>query len=125
MTDNASPELFGLKKSNKDFTQKESWGKNQFNNAFPASLACYMGDKNLSPVYIKINRDLEIVHGTVTVEEIFGLKPLSENLFFGFEKEYAPYAPFVVEALPRIDLVTYDISGAQNKCLKIPPESPS
>jgi hypothetical protein len=34
--------LFGLQHSNRDFSQRESWGKNQFNNSFPASLACYM-----------------------------------------------------------------------------------
>lgn len=33
------PSLFGLSKSNRDFTQKECWGKNQFNSSFPASLA--------------------------------------------------------------------------------------
>jgi len=29
--------LFGLNHSNRDFSQRESWGKNQFNNSFPAS----------------------------------------------------------------------------------------
>ena len=77
-----------------------------------------MDYQKLSPVYIKVDKDLKIVHGTVTVEEVFGSTPLSENLFFGFEKEYAPYAPFILETLPRIELVTYDISGVQSKCLK-------
>ncbi|WP_242026087.1 HindVP family restriction endonuclease [Anabaena sp. FACHB-1391] len=39
--DNVQVGLFGLTHSNRDFSQRESWGKNQFNNSFPASLACY------------------------------------------------------------------------------------
>ncbi|RKZ70412.1 MAG: HindVP family restriction endonuclease, partial [Candidatus Parabeggiatoa sp. nov. 1] len=39
------PRLFGIKHSNRDFSNKESWGKNQFNSSFPVALACYMSDK--------------------------------------------------------------------------------
>lgn len=28
-----SPSLFGLSKTNRDFSKKESWGKNQFNSS--------------------------------------------------------------------------------------------
>jgi DNA (cytosine-5)-methyltransferase 1 len=41
------PSLFGLKHSNRDFTQKETWGKNQFNSSFPASLCAYLDGKGL------------------------------------------------------------------------------
>ena len=40
-----SPGLFGLSKTNRDFSKKESWGKNQFNSSFPASLCCYLDSK--------------------------------------------------------------------------------
>ncbi|MFW6359681.1 MAG: HindVP family restriction endonuclease, partial [Chroococcales cyanobacterium] len=39
------PGLFGITHSNRDFSQKQSWGKNQFNNSFPVALASYMGYK--------------------------------------------------------------------------------
>ena len=41
-----SPQLFGLEKTNRDFSKKESWGKNQFNSSFPAFLCCYLASKN-------------------------------------------------------------------------------
>jgi len=41
------PRLFGLNKTNRNFTQKTSWGKNQFNSSFPASLCCYLASKNI------------------------------------------------------------------------------
>ena len=50
----AKPALFGINHSNRDFTQKDTWGKNQFNSSFPAALACYMSSKGLSPVYLNI-----------------------------------------------------------------------
>jgi hypothetical protein len=39
---NQQPHLFGLKNSNRDFTSKNAWGKNQFNSSFPASLCCFL-----------------------------------------------------------------------------------
>ncbi|HIP27198.1 MAG TPA: restriction endonuclease, partial [Flavobacteriaceae bacterium] len=32
------PSLFGLNKTNRDYTKEATWGKNQFNSSFPASL---------------------------------------------------------------------------------------
>ena len=37
------PGLFGQKYSSRDYRYEESWGKNQFNSSFPASLVAYMG----------------------------------------------------------------------------------
>lgn len=45
MTKERKASLFGLKNSNRDFSSKDNWGKNQFNSSFPAALACYMGKK--------------------------------------------------------------------------------
>ena len=119
VADNASkPSLFGIKKSNRDFSEKACWGKNQFNNAFPASLACYLHHKEVMPVYIKLDNNSNIIHDKVDVENVFGINPSSENLYFGFEKEYSPYAPLVIDSLPRIDLVTFDTSGNTAKCLR-------
>ncbi|MFR9502798.1 MAG: HindVP family restriction endonuclease, partial [Rikenellaceae bacterium] len=44
---NVKPNLFGLKYSNRDFSNKDAWGKNQFNSSFPASLLVYMYSKDI------------------------------------------------------------------------------
>lgn len=67
ISDNYQPRLFGINQSNRDFTKKSSWGKNQFNSSFPAALACYMSCKNLQPVYLKLNHDLTVNHGKIDV----------------------------------------------------------
>jgi hypothetical protein len=112
------PSLFGLSNSNRDFLQKDSWGKNQFNSSFPASLACYMHSTQVQPVYIKLNSSLNIIHDQITVTELFGEVPLSEKLFFAFESDYLPYRKIVIGKLPRVDLVTQDINTNKDSCLK-------
>ncbi|MGK7885787.1 MAG: HindVP family restriction endonuclease [Crocosphaera sp.] len=117
MTENYQPRLFGINQSNRDFTQKSSWGKNQFNSSFPAALACYMSCKNLQPVYLTLNGKLTVNHGKIDVSSLFGLDYNSPNLFFAFERDYLPYQDIVIGNLPRIDLVTMDISQ-NNLCLR-------
>ena len=102
------PSLFGIEKSNRDFTQKDSWGKNKFNSSFPVSLACYMGSKGLKPKYLKLSDKMKVVHDFITVENLFGLKFDSKNLYFAFESNYVPYQKFVSGKTPRIDVVTLD-----------------
>ena len=58
MTNQPKPGLFGLANSNKDFSDEMSWGKNQFNNTFPVALANYMASRKMSPVYIRLNKEL-------------------------------------------------------------------
>lgn len=99
------PGLFGLAKSNRDFSQANSWGKNQFNNSFPASLACYMHSQGLQLVYLTLDKNLKIKHRKIDVTDIFGITPLSPNLFFAFESDYLPYRKLVIGRLPRVDLV--------------------
>ncbi|CAN5662198.1 HindVP family restriction endonuclease [soil metagenome] len=119
MGSSSEPSLLGLGgRSNRDFSLKEAWGKNQFNNCFPASLAFYMHRENLEPVYLTLGEDFEVRHGKVSVAEVFGMNPSSENLFFGFESQFTPYHPMVVGRLPRADLVTMDISGGGGRCLR-------
>lgn len=111
-----TPSLFGLKNTNRDFTHKESWGKNQFNSSFPAALACFMSKKGISPIYLVLNNNLEVAHSSISIESLFGLSPDNDNLFFAFESDYAPFRQFVIGNLPRIDLVTQD--KRQQNCLK-------
>lgn len=101
----AQPGLFGLANSNKDFSDERSWGKNQFNNTFPAALANYMASKDISPVYIRLNRQLETYHDSITVERLYGISPASSDIFFSFETEFEPYRDLAEGWLPRVDLV--------------------
>jgi hypothetical protein len=77
--------LFGLMHSNRDFSHRESWGKNQFNNSFPASLACYMSYIGLKLIYLKLDEELKI--WTLDKKELFA-ENISEqkmiNLVYSF-----------------------------------------
>ncbi|PIY09068.1 MAG: HindVP family restriction endonuclease [Flexibacter sp. CG_4_10_14_3_um_filter_32_15] len=58
--------LFGISYSNRDFSQKDAWGKNQFNSSFPASLAAYLESKNLESIYLILDENLKIQHEKIT-----------------------------------------------------------
>lgn len=117
MEEKQKPGLFGLKHSNRDFTLPDSWGKNQFNSSFPAALACYMGAKQISPVYLTLDKDLSIQHSNITVEKLLGLPYDSDNLFFSFEDGFTPYSDLVVGSLARADLVTRNVNAKNKDCL--------
>lgn len=112
------PGLYGLKNSNRDFSLNSNWGKNQFNNSFPASLARYMSSKGIEPVYFTLNRELKVVHGKIKVSDIFGIDPLSEKAFYAFESVFTPYETLVIGTLPRIDMVASKIKDNLNSPLR-------
>ncbi len=103
------PSLFGIKQSNRDFSLAQTWGKNQFNSSFPASLACYLYSKGLEAVYLELNGGLTTTRKKIKVSDVFGLDPLADDTFYAFETAYTPYENLVVDGLPRIDLVTAKI----------------
>ncbi len=76
-----------------------------------------MSCKNLQPVYLTLDRDLTVNHDKIDVSFLFGLDYNSPNLFFAYERDYLPYQDIVIGNLPRIDLVTMDISQ-YNICLR-------
>jgi len=117
MTVLATPALFGLNNSNKDFSKPKFWGKNQFNCAFPAALACYAFTKKIDPIYLTLDNNMKVIKSKISVENIFGLKPLSPNLYFSFESDFAPWRTMVVNRPERIDLVTMD-TQKHNECLR-------
>jgi type II restriction enzyme len=101
---NINPGLFGLEKTNRDFTQRETWGKNQFNSSFPAALCCYLYSKNIEANYLCVsNGDFE--PDFLSIEKVFGIKPSNKKAYFAFEAQHSPYQKYVVGALPRTDLV--------------------
>jgi len=82
------PSLFGLKHLNRDFSQKETWGKNQFNSSFPASLCAYLDGKGLKNVYLKLDENLKVQPAELSTQELYGLAPDSDNLFYAFESQF-------------------------------------
>ncbi|TAG23263.1 MAG: HindVP family restriction endonuclease [Cytophagia bacterium] len=108
--------LFGVKHSNRDFTQNDTWGKNQFNSSFPAGLANYLSAKGLENNYLILDKDLKIQHSKISTTHLFGIHPTSDDLFSSFESAYTPYQQFIVGNLPRVDLVTQLRSNGQ--CLR-------
>lgn len=105
-TANQQPGLFGLKYSNRDFTQKEAWGKNCFNSSLPASLCSYLYSRNLENIYIKLNSSLRVEHSSISTDTLYGIDPQSDNLFYAFESQFTPYQQYLIGTLPGVDLVT-------------------
>ena len=114
MPDN--PRLFGIKKSNRDFADEGSWGKNQFNSSFPASLCCYLESKELKANYLSFNDEHNFNISEIGIDELFGISSLDEDTYFAFEAAYSPYQTHVVGTLPRIDLVIQKASDGS--CLR-------
>lgn len=112
MTDTDTPHLFGLTNSNRDFTNQNSWGKNQFNSSFPAALCCFLHSKNESANYLSISRG---VYGCkeISISAAFGIDPLGGDTYFAFESQHTPYQKYVLGGLPRTDLVVQKQSTGQ------------
>lgn len=104
-TPNPEPGLFGLRYSNRDFTQEEAWGKNCFNSSFPASLCSYLHSQNLDNIYIKLNSNLEVEHSRISTATFYGIDPSSDNIFYAFETQFTPYQQYLIGTLPGVDLV--------------------
>lgn len=104
MNVNEKPSLFGLTNSNRDFSLKDSWGKNQFNSSFPASLCCYLYSKEFKANYLAIyNNCFDI--SEISISDVFAIDPFNEDIYFAFESIYTPFQKYVVGSLPRTDLV--------------------
>lgn len=97
-----TPHLFGLNNSNRDFSQKDTWGKNQFNSSFPAALCCYMEKQGHAANYLCVKNN-ELVVREIGFEEAFGIELSNPDAYFAFE---APHSPFqnicLAEYLARI-----------------------
>lgn len=123
------PGLFSIKKSNRNFANKNSWGKNQFNSSFPAALSAYLESKNLENIYITLGKDLNVLHKTISTTNLFGISPSNKNTFYAFEAIYSPFQQFVIGTLPRVDLVVQDSlkgickSGLEIKLTALPDNS--
>lgn len=126
MENNNKPRLFGITHSNRDFEQKETWGKNQFNSSFPASLSVYMHGLGMENIYLKLNKELEVFHSKISTNDLYGIDCMSDNIFFSFESVYSPYQQILIGDTPRVDLVIQDrrtssiIKGIEIKLTALP-----
>ena len=120
--------LFGINKTNRDFTLKETWGKNQFNSSFPASLCCYLSSKNIQANYLSIaNKKFD--KKFISIADVFGIEFDDKNTYFAFESQHTPYQKYVIGSLPRTDLVIQSastgecLSGLEVKLTALPDET--
>lgn len=119
------PRLFGLNKTNRNFGKKESWGKNQFNSSFPASLCCYLASKNIEANYLSIKNG-RYAPTSIVIEKVFGISPQNSDLYFAFEAQHTPFQKYVIGTLPRTDVVIQKestgecISGLEVKLTALP-----
>lgn len=110
------PNLYGITKSNR--TGIDLWGKNQFNSTFPASLACYMRDKEIPAIYLSINEKLEVIATEISIDEVFNTKAKNTELTFDFETKFENYQKFAFDDIKGIDLVISD-TNKQLRALEV------
>jgi len=100
-----SPSLYGIVNSNRNFSDKYYWGKNQFNSSFPIALANYMRDKGKKAIYLSLNNNLKIEKLYKPFDKIYNTDLPNSELYFSFETRYEPFAKYVHDELNPIDLV--------------------
>lgn len=127
LVEGVSPGLFGQKYSSRDYRYEDSWGKNQFNSSFPASLVAYMGSIGINPIYICTNKKNEIIHKEIDTTTLLGVDPLGEDAYYNYEAEYYPYEQFYsATKKEKIDLVMINrstelaVSGLEVKLTTLP-----
>jgi len=103
------PALYGIKNSNRK--SEDFWGKNQFNSSFPVALACYMRDKKINAVYLRLNEELEVEAGELPFSDVFNTTSPNSDLYFSFESKFQPYQRYSHDDIGGIDLVIMDTSG--------------
>ncbi len=125
--DGVTPGLFGQKHSSRDYRYEESWGKNQFNSSFPASLVAYMGSKGIDPVFICTDKRNGIVHRYISPASLLGVDPLSDEAYYDYEAGYYPYEQYYTASKKeKIDLVMINretqspVSGLEVKLTTLP-----
>ena len=95
------PGLFGITHSNRDFSLKDTWGKNQFNSSFPAALACYLYSKELKAFYYKTDSSMQTVIEHIGIEDLYKADPLGDDTYFAFETQFTPFQKYVLGSIPR------------------------
>ena len=115
-----TPGLFGLNNTNRDFTDPETWGKNQFNSSFPTALGCYMHLKGMKANYLSMSTGSFQI-SEIGIDELYGQDPLSKDVLYAFESAFVQLQPLVIGRLPNTDLVVSSVSNPsrQSRALEI------
>lgn len=116
MSGTQTPGLFGIYHSNRNFAEKDSWGKNQFNSAFPTALAAFLESQGFENIYLMLDESLQIYHSYISTTHLYGASPISRDIFYSFESQYLPFQQLVIGDFPRVDLIT--LSRVDQSCLK-------
>lgn len=100
-----APQLFGLDgRTNRNFGEMTSWGKNQFNSSFPAALMCFMHSLGLHANYVsRMSEGTQVCE--VPFTDLLKIDLSSPECFFAFEVPFDAFASRVSGSLPRTDLV--------------------
>lgn len=109
--------LYGIRDCNRE--PEHFWGKNQFNNVFPMSLACWMRAEGIP--YIEVaSADGQVVHKEEQIDRLFGLDA-GISPYFAFESSYTGFADLCLEGIQRVDVVVGDASdpAQQSRALEI------
>ena len=115
----AQPSLYGIENSNRG--GEKLWGKNLFNSNFPISLACYLRDQNIKPVYVSVDDSLHLQtdDDQITIGDLFGTDATGPDIMFDFESKFKPFEAFTFDEIPTIDLVTNHPDGTQLRPIEI------
>lgn len=106
------PSLYGISHSNRNFKDKDSWGKNQFNSSFPVALCCYMRDSGAPAMYVSVKNGTPGV-SELSFDEVFGTHLENGKLKFLFESPYDPYREYVEDTMEKIDVVITDATTGE------------
>ena len=110
------PGLFGQDHNNssRNYSKEDSWGKNQFNSSFPASLVAWMSYKGISPVYLITDENNNLCHSYISGKDLFKIDPLSPYAYYNFEAGFSKYEKFYTGNREKIDLVMMDSRDDKN-----------
>jgi type II restriction enzyme len=86
----ATPSLFGIEHSNRDFSERDAWGKNVFNSAFPVALCNYFLDRKIMANYLDVNKKGFGI-SEISIHDVYGGNSYSK-LFFDFETDFTPHS---------------------------------
>lgn len=91
-----------------------------------------MSAKGVNPVYVTLDKKLKVIHKYISGEELYGLDPNSDELYYGFETNFAPFDKYFIGIKKKesIDLVLFSLKegrtplrGLEIKLTALPDDS--
>ena len=75
-----------------------------------------MSSKKIDLVYLKTDKDNNLIHDYISGERLFNIDPLSESAYYNFEAGYSGYEKFYTGDREKIDLVMMNRDTNENLC---------